>query len=30
MTPDTSLWVCALVMSFLLGLGIGSGGSGRR
>jgi hypothetical protein len=30
MTPDTALWVCAFVLTFLLGLGIGNGGSGRR
>jgi hypothetical protein len=30
MTGDIALWVCAFVMVFLLGLGIGNGGSGRR
>ena len=29
MTPDTALWVGALVLVFLLGLGLGNGGSGR-
>jgi hypothetical protein len=30
MTPDTALWVGALVLAFLVGLGLGNGGSGHR
>ena len=30
MTPDTALWVGAVVLVFLIGLGLGNGGSGRR
>jgi hypothetical protein len=29
MAPDTALWVGAFVLVFLLGLGLGNGGSGR-